>query len=65
MQKLSDICKELKFNSDVRFGNRIHNIEIASIALQNKISTIATVNRKDFMSISGLNLLTPESEPET
>jgi len=38
-------------------GNRVHDIEIASIALAGKIKSIATFNTKDFHQIDEIKLL--------
>lgn len=38
-------------------GLKIHDFEIASIALANKINTIATFNKKDFVEIKELEIL--------
>ena len=38
-------------------GNRVHDIEIASIALSGKIKSIATFNIKDFHPIDEIKLL--------
>ena len=40
-------------------GKRIHDYEIAAIALANGISKIATFNAKDFRGISGLEVIVP------
>jgi predicted nucleic acid-binding protein len=37
-------------------GNRVFDIEIVSIALANGLNTIATINEKDFNSITEINL---------
>lgn len=39
-------------------GLKIHDYEIVSIALSNKIKNIATVNQKDFIAIKEINLVT-------
>ena len=38
-------------------GLKIHDYEIISIALSNKISSIATFNQKDFSDIEEINLV--------
>jgi predicted nucleic acid-binding protein len=38
-------------------GLKIHDYEIASIALANKIKNIATVNQKDFIDIAEIELI--------
>jgi predicted nucleic acid-binding protein len=37
-------------------GNRVFDIEIVSIALANGINTVATINEKDFKSITEISL---------
>ncbi len=39
------------------FGNRVYDIEIASIMLANKVLRIATLNITDFENINEINLL--------
>lgn len=39
-------------------GNRVFDIEIISIALANRINTIATINEKDFNQITEISLHT-------
>ena len=39
-------------------GLKIHDFEIASIGLSNQISQVATFNRKDFIGIKEINLIT-------
>ncbi|MDP2303240.1 MAG: hypothetical protein Q8N03_12545 [Ignavibacteria bacterium] len=38
-------------------GLRIHDFEIISISLSNNIKNIATVNKKDFIEVSEINLV--------
>ena len=38
-------------------GLRIHDFEIISISLSNNINTIATVNKKDFIEVSEIELV--------
>lgn len=40
-------------------GLRIHDIEIASIAMVNNIAKVATFNRQDFQKIEGMEVVVP------
>lgn len=41
-------------------GLLVHDYEIASIALGNEITKLATANKKDFKNIEGLQLICPQ-----
>jgi predicted nucleic acid-binding protein len=45
------------FEQSSKAGKGIHDLEIAAIALSNDVTTIATVNKKDFIKVKGLNIL--------
>jgi predicted nucleic acid-binding protein len=54
-QKSLDILENLLQKYQPR-GNRVFDIEIVSIALSNGIDTVATINEKDFKSITEISL---------
>jgi predicted nucleic acid-binding protein len=54
-QQSLDILENLLQKYQPR-GNRVFDIEIVSIALANGINTVATINEKDFRSISEISL---------
>ena len=54
----ANLLLELIARDQVR-GLKVHDYEIASIALSNDVNLIATVNKNDFKIIPGLELVTP------
>ncbi|MCW5910457.1 MAG: PIN domain-containing protein [Cyclobacteriaceae bacterium] len=53
-QKLSELIK--KYHPK---GLRVHDFEIASIALVNNVLNVATFNRSDFQQITGIEVTVP------
>jgi predicted nucleic acid-binding protein len=51
-------CMDLILENNIK-GLKVHDCEIASIAITNKIRRIATVNKNDFSCFSDLEIVTP------
>ena len=56
----NSISQDLFFNLYYKYspvGNQVFDIEVVSIMLDNKIETIATLNKKDFENIDEIEIL--------